>query len=380
MGGMGTRLTETVTLNEGLAADAVNEEAGVISDVALLGAVSKNRRRYTEAALNDAKRLYEGVAVHIDHKTRQRLGDDRGLLESVGVIRNTRITGGKVRGDFHYLKTDPISPRLVERARRMPETFGFSHDAEGETKEANGETLVESIERVNSLDLVLRPATNASLYESEDTTVSKPKKPRTVKQILESAPKGKLTDRLKALVEMEAVAADMPIDMPAAPEAEAADPAAEVQAALEKAAVAVLKKWFAGDIDEAAAIGEIKKIFGMAEEAGATEEEASPVAEPEVMESVRRELNELKAKTLLLESGREATPERVKAVSRCDSDKERKALVESWQKKDAPAEKPATARRPAYSPSRFTESEDADDDGYAGVLPGGKPVWERKGA
>ena len=58
--------------------------------------------------------------------------------------------------------------------------------------------------------------------------------------------------------------------------------------------------------------------------------------------AVRRENAELKAKSLLLESGREATPARVKALAAA-SDEDRVELLESWPV--------AEGERPARSPA-----------------------------
>lgn len=332
-----TRLTETVLLNEGLSADAIDEEGGVIKGVSLLGRESKNGRRYSPKAMQDAARLYEGAIVNIDHRMRSAPSSERGFMERGGVIRNARVTedGTRVRGDFHYLKSQPSAAVIVESAKRFPASFGFSHDAEGDTTPTPDGMLVEGLSVVHSLDIVGRPATNAGLFESEDTDAMKIKT-RTAKQILESAPSGtKGRDKLARLLEVEAIAADMPIEAPAE-----ADPAEEVKAALEKAAVAVLRKWFTGEMEEAAAIAEIKKIYGMSEDAGG--DSSSDVVTPEMTESIRRletRLNIADAKALLLESNREATPERVEAVAMLSPEK-RKRLVESWPAKGAQSERP----------------------------------------
>lgn len=327
---MATRLRETV-LNEGLPADAVDEEGGVIKGVALLGRDSKNGRRYSPKAMQDAARLYEGASVNIDHRSKSAPTSERGFMEGGGIIRNASVDqdGSKVRGDFHFLKSHPASALIVESAKRFPASFGFSHDAEGETKPDRNGVLVESIETVHSIDIVRRPATNSGLFESEDDDMSKARS-STVKKILEAATDSPLKSRLSKLVEMDAVAADMPVDaMPAE-----SDPNEDVKAALKKAGAAIVGKMIDGDLDPSEALKKLKELVGMSEkmDAGGDSSSGGGDTPPAVQESIRNlehRLNVSDAKNLLLESKRAATPERIEAVAMLAPEK-RKKLVESW--------------------------------------------------
>lgn len=346
---MATRLTET-TLNEGLAASAVDEEAGVIKPAKLLGRVSKNGREYSPEAMRQAAGLYEGAKVNIDHRARHA-NADRSFTEGCGELRNCRVEGDGVFGEFHFLKSHPAAGMIVESAKRFPKQFGFSHDAEGETVVRGGKTLVESISAVHSVDIVGRPATNKGIFESEDTDQMSKPKTRTVSKILEAAKDGPFKARLARLVEMEAIAADMPVETAAE-----ADPAEEVKAALEKAAVAVIKKLFAGDIEQAAAFAEIKKILGMKEDAAG--DDTATTTPPEVQESVQKlesRLNLMEAENAILKAGRESTPARAKAVASL-SGAERKELIESFPAKDGG--KPAPSDRPGFRTGSILESQD----------------------
>jgi hypothetical protein len=327
---MATRLQETVLLNEGLSADAVDENEGVIRGVALLGSVSKNKRRYSPKAMQDAARLYEGLRVNLDHRQRNAPAGERGFMEGVGLIRNARVTddGSKVRGDLHYLKSHQASALIVESAKRFPAAFGFSHDAEGDTRADRDGVLVESLEKVHSLDIVGRPATNAGLFESEDDDMSKAKT-RTIsfQEAVEKAPEGKFKKRGERLLELEAVAAEMPVaDLPAE-----SDPNEDVKAALKKAGAAIVGKMIDGELDPSEALKKLKELVGMSEKMDSGDD-SGDVAPPEMTESIKRleaRLNIADAKTLLLESKRAATPERIEAVALLAPEK-RKKLVESW--------------------------------------------------
>ena len=72
----------------------------------------------------------------------------------------------------------------------------------------------------------------------------------------------------------------------------------------------------------------------------------SPIAD-EQLNAMRRENAELKAKNILLESGREATPIRIKALAAA-SDEDQAELLESWPLVE-------TGERPLRSPG-LTES------------------------
>ncbi len=67
-------------------------------------------------------------------------------------------------------------------------------------------------------------------------------------------------------------------------------------------------------------------------------------------ESLSRENAELKASKLLLESGREASAVRMKALANCAGEDEQRELLESWPKEEE-------ASRPRRSPAAISESE-----------------------
>jgi hypothetical protein len=154
--------------------DRIDRDAGIIYGVKVLGLVSKNDRRYLPKAVSDALPLYEGVAVNIDHQRddpNSRVIQDRPMRDRWGVLRNARIIDGEIYANLHYIKSHPMTEMLVEAAEKFPETFGLSHDATGDERAINGERQVIEIWRVNSVDVVSRPATNAGLFESVEIPI-----------------------------------------------------------------------------------------------------------------------------------------------------------------------------------------------------------------
>jgi hypothetical protein len=141
----------------------IDKDAGIIRNVKLLGFVSKNGRTYTPEAVKEAANLYEGVPVNADH------GDTktpRSIHDRLGRVINVRFVEGEgLFGDFEFLKSHPLSERIIEAAERLPESMGFSHYADGQVRKVKGVEEVYKITKVKSVDLVADPATCNSLSE-----------------------------------------------------------------------------------------------------------------------------------------------------------------------------------------------------------------------
>lgn len=313
----------------------IDTDAKVIRGVKILGKQSRNGYEYSDGALAEAARLYEGVQVNYDHPPREKPNTERAFGEGGGVLKNiVAKPGDGVYGDFHYFEKHPNTPLMLERAEREPQTFGFSHNADGRKTNFRGKTIVESIARVRSVDVVGRPATTTSCFESEDTPVQ-----TTIKAVLESA-KAKDTKHwgikgLSKLLEMDPMMAEAPMEAPAAD----ADADGQIDAAFKAAINKVLDE--GGDIK--AKLKKIKDILTAQEKLmGAGESEPSEPAEP-TPESVKVELQQLraeKASRALLESlDREVTDVRISAVAAVP-DAQRRALIESWPKRSQQPGKP----------------------------------------
>lgn len=154
------RLQERVTAGGLLSVDA---KAGVVRGVRILGPESANGRRYSEAAIRGAARLYEGLHVNLGHHTQ---GGERPVTTRIGWLEAVRFSDGGLRGDLHLLTSHPHATVVLEAAERRPDLFGLSHDAEGRARRKDGTLLVEEITAVRSVDVVCDPATTRSLFES----------------------------------------------------------------------------------------------------------------------------------------------------------------------------------------------------------------------
>lgn len=145
---------------------AVDRTAGVIPGVKLLGAVSARGREYPRDVMQKAMPLYEGVCVNVDHVDP---GERRSLRDRIGVIKNVALREDGLYGDFHFNPKHALAEQVAWDAENAPQKLGFSHDARGPSKVRGGKVVVESIDKVLSVDLVANPATTGGLFESLDS-------------------------------------------------------------------------------------------------------------------------------------------------------------------------------------------------------------------
>lgn len=357
----------------------VDRDKGIIRGVKILGRESANKRTYSDQALQDAQRLYEGRKVNIDHQ--RRSDADRQFSDGFGQLEHCCLKGDGVYGDLSYLRSHPLAETVCESAERFPMQFGLSHDAEGELKSVNGKFIVESLSAVRSVDLVGEPATVKGLFESLDGT--KPMK-KTIKQIVEAVPKttwGRST--LARLIEEEHMVGEVPVaEVPVEAPAESTNDD-QVKAAFRAMVIAAFDD---ESLDAKATIARIKDILKAQEKLTGTPSEPEPTepGEETVPESkkaiadLRTEVKQLTeerdaerlethCRQLLESSKRDISPVRLRSLKALSEDKDRKALIETWPK--------ATngVARPARSPSVLRESGSQEEYRQAMSICGVKP-------
>jgi hypothetical protein len=155
----------------------VDGQAGVLHGVKLLGLVSRNGRRYSEAALSEAVQLYQGAKVNVNHPKRGPLAP-RDYQERLGTIRDVAYRVGEgLFADLHFNPKHPISAQLAWDAEHAPQNVGLSHNVEARTRRDGDQTIVEAILKVQSVDLVADPATTNGLFEAEEEPAPVPVPP-----------------------------------------------------------------------------------------------------------------------------------------------------------------------------------------------------------
>ncbi len=155
------------------AALRVDAATGVIRGVKILGLASRNGRRYSPAALENASPLYEGAKVNINHP-KGVPNAPRDYQERIGVLRNVVFREGEeaggLYGDLHYNPRHALAEQLAWDAKHAPENVGLSHNVLAVTARRGDGLVVESIEKVQSVDLVADPATTRGLFEQASAT------------------------------------------------------------------------------------------------------------------------------------------------------------------------------------------------------------------
>lgn len=153
----------------------VDQEASVIRGAKVLGMTSRNGHRYLPAAIERAVAHYEGVKVNVNHP-KGSPSSPRDYQDRIGVLRNVEYRDGDgLYGDFYFNPKHALSEQLIWDAEQAPENVGFSHNVHVEMGRRDGESVVESITSVHSVDLVADPATTQGLFESAGERGGEPK-------------------------------------------------------------------------------------------------------------------------------------------------------------------------------------------------------------
>ena len=144
----------------------VDKERGILRGVKLCGVKSANGHSYSDRALDDCARLYEGTMVNIDHPG-NRPGAPRSVRDRFGKVQNAKsIHGEGVTGDVVYNPVHPLAESIGWFAENMPEAIGFSHNGAGKVVNTKVGVTVESVAVVRHVDLVADPASTKTLFES----------------------------------------------------------------------------------------------------------------------------------------------------------------------------------------------------------------------
>jgi hypothetical protein len=151
----------------------IAEDHVAIRNVVLLGAESKNKRKYLRDAMEKAVDLYGNVRAFANHQSEGTPFAPGGpdVMMLAGKFTNPRFDSHemKIRADFEGLHAeDPITQKFVHIAQNMSDIAGFSHNAKGKIRVEDGVEIVEEIKEVYSVDLVAYPATTSGIFESEE--------------------------------------------------------------------------------------------------------------------------------------------------------------------------------------------------------------------
>lgn len=144
----------------------VDRQEGLIRGVKILGLRSRNGRQYLPQALQEAVGLYEGAKVNINHPPTPAPAP-RDYRDRLGMIRHVVFRPEEgLFADLRFNPKHPLAEQLAWDAEHCPENVGLSHHVEARLGRREGQTVVEAILRVHSVDVVADPATTQGLFEA----------------------------------------------------------------------------------------------------------------------------------------------------------------------------------------------------------------------
>jgi hypothetical protein len=136
----------------------IDAQAATIFDVSVItiGEAKGHQLLIDAQTLLEVKAAAEtyagGLKVKTDHYT--------GFNEIVGTLKNFRIDGDQLRADLFLLKNHEATPRILEMAELMPDTFGLSISFTGDHEEKSYGAVYARCAEIYSADLVDAPAAN----------------------------------------------------------------------------------------------------------------------------------------------------------------------------------------------------------------------------
>ncbi|QVL32337.1 hypothetical protein KIH39_00005 [Telmatocola sphagniphila] len=348
------QLQESLGLSSGAdAGKRVDREAGIIYDVRVLGPKSPNCHGvrgvsegtlYTRKAMEGYVKLLEGMEVNVHHLQKKELGRDRNLDEGIATLRSVRIVdsqeGPTIRSNMHYSKVHAFTPLLLESCERddLPR-IGLSHHAyPGEYEVKDRQLVIQSITYAESVDLVRKPATNHTLFESERKQVAV----ITLKSLLESQRKRLLAaGKKKPLTVLLEDIGDEVMATPVEDVPEDADEA--LDAGIAASCYAVIDSIIDGETEVEEGLGKLRQLLESHEEltgegGGDGGDDNDEGDKKTVTESVKRKGSENarlalleakeKVREMLDENGVTATPTLVESIASLSTDAARKKAIE----------------------------------------------------
>lgn len=342
--------TKTISLTESVQQTrgkfTVDRASRTIKNAKFIGYESQNKHghadvdgsEYVREGIREAKPLYEGAQVYLDHPAGRNGRAERSVRDLAGRLANNR---DEAEGGFTDIRCNSTAAGnlLLDLAESDPESFGLSHNAEGKSRvdRKRRKVVIESIDKVHSVDVVTRPATTKNVRESQESGTVK-----TLKQRLESL---KLADNAKLvkLLEDEGMAMDAP-PAAAAPDA-AAGPAGDWRTHLANAITAVITD---DSLDEAAVKAKVMAILKlMSDEKKADTDPPADTGEEPTETKESRELKAVRGVLTLCESENyRPTAKEIAILAKLEA-AEQKELIGKFK---ASPETAAPGRRASFGP------------------------------
>lgn len=172
--------------------------------------LSGNKNYYPDAVLREAAPLFDGVRVFAKSDAEHIAGGGKSFSHLIGRLTKPRFVEGKgkdsgeLQADLELLASAGDVPAKLREAhqRGMASLFGFSIDATGHIKRERGRRVAQTIDKINSVDLIIEPGAGGellNLIESIDPEASRDMKLRDrMIEAIKKAHNGALPDGLDA--------------------------------------------------------------------------------------------------------------------------------------------------------------------------------------
>lgn len=319
----------------------------VIRGVLLCGAASSNGRDYPARAFSgDRIKRYESKSVYLNHAVKP--GQPRDFRDKLAWIENARHrSDGLPIGDIGFNPKHPEVESVLWAAENKPAFCGMSHVAHCRFERKDGRDVVEEIVGVESVDIVVDPATTQGFFEQE-RTVTKIKLPAFAEWVAKH-PKSTSAQCLQ-VKQLAEVYSEAEMDEPAAD--------SEPGSAIDEAFRSLLHAHVDELLDDSQTVEDfMKKVKALhkahkgkdAAEGG--EEEKKPDEPKEEAKKIGYE----KALTLCAEAKYVATPGEYKMLAKCESDAEAKAFIQEQSAKAVGETKPKSSGRTTATPPKQGE-------------------------
>ena len=148
-----------------LAEAEVDYENFILKNVAILGPVSTNGRKYPVETQKKALPLFEGIAAYVNHPRLNEMNEPRDMRDLIGEHKNVRVVGDKTVSDLHLIDNAVVRDVILPVAEQKSHIPGNSIVARGKMSKADdGGYIVDQILAVRSVDIVTEPATTKGLF------------------------------------------------------------------------------------------------------------------------------------------------------------------------------------------------------------------------
>jgi hypothetical protein len=231
-------------------------EYPVVRGVLLCGPESKNRRRYkAEAFAGDRVKKYEGRPINIGHIDPRK---SRLYSEQIGWIEKAyHRADGMPLGDIAVKPKHPLAETFLWDAEHRPSSAGMSHVAQCSTEAAkDGWDDVRELQEVESVDLVLDPASVKNFYENQGPQVS-----RKLNEWVESFCRNPKAT-VKQILTLKSLSEEMGDYSAPEGDGETMDAGQGVHDAFLTAAMHICSAALKGEMDHAEAGKKLKKLMG----------------------------------------------------------------------------------------------------------------------